>query len=100
MSTQPQASGEQFQQQPAGINLAKDVQVPAAPVEIRRGPRTRFLAPASNAAREEIVVSRNVLSPRKAAGKNATARERKIAGDLPEWEPLPPGEVLINRSRH
>lgn len=27
----------------------------------------------------------------------ATGRLRRIAQDLPDWEPLPPGEVLVRR---
>jgi len=28
-----------------------------------------------------------------------TERRRKIIGDLPDWEPLPPGEIQVRRRR-
>lgn len=28
-----------------------------------------------------------------------TARTRGVVTDLPAWEPLPPGEILVQRSR-
>lgn len=29
----------------------------------------------------------------------ATTRTRRIVDTLPPWEPVPPGEILVNRSR-
>lgn len=29
----------------------------------------------------------------------ATARARNVVGTLPAWEPLPPGEILVQRRR-
>ncbi|MGI5245920.1 hypothetical protein [Dactylosporangium sp. CA-139066] len=29
----------------------------------------------------------------------ATKRERKLVDGLPDWEPLPPGEILVRRHR-
>jgi hypothetical protein len=29
----------------------------------------------------------------------ATARMRRMVESLPEWEPLPPGEILVQRHR-
>jgi len=29
----------------------------------------------------------------------ATTRSRRLVRDLPSWDPLPPGEVLVNRHR-
>ena len=29
----------------------------------------------------------------------ATARSRNVVTDLPNWEPLPPGEILVHRQR-
>ncbi|MGI5152316.1 hypothetical protein ACQEVC_39085 [Plantactinospora sp. CA-294935] len=31
--------------------------------------------------------------------QRATARTRRIADGLPGWEPLPPGEILVQRPR-
>jgi len=60
----------------------------------RRGVSTERFLPKD--AAETTVVARNVLRPRE--GKRPeTSRERKIAGDLPAWEPMPPGELVVNR---
>lgn len=70
---------------------------PAPPVIIRRGLNGPRLLPREAAVPEGgVTVSRNVLGAR-ATVKTKTSRERKIAGDLPEWEPLPPGELLVRR---
>ena len=29
----------------------------------------------------------------------ATSRSRTVVTDLPGWEPLPPGEILVHRQR-
>jgi len=29
--------------------------------------------------------------------KRATARNRNVIRDLPDWEPMPPGEILVRR---
>lgn len=29
----------------------------------------------------------------------ATSRTRNVVTDLPDWEPLPPGEILVQRQR-
>jgi len=29
-----------------------------------------------------------------------TSRERRMVSSLPEWEPLPPGEIVVRRPRH
>lgn len=29
----------------------------------------------------------------------ATSRARRVVTDLPPWEPLPPGEILVQRQR-
>jgi hypothetical protein len=74
-----------------------DGAAPDSTVVIRRGQSAARLLPAQPAA-DTTVVSRNVLHAR-ATKKPETSRERKIAGDLPEWEPLPPGELLVHRSQ-
>ncbi|MEU2656008.1 hypothetical protein ABZ615_11850 [Streptomyces sp. NPDC007325] len=34
---------------------------------------------------------------RPAAGERATARLRRVVQGLPDWEPLPPGEIVVRR---
>lgn len=63
---------------------------------IRRGiSATRLLPPPPPT--ETTVISRQVLHPRASGTRPETSRERKIAGDLPQWEPLPPGELFVRR---
>ena len=61
---------------------------------IRRTRRRPFIPPAPDA--DTTVVSRELLSRNKSA-KPQLSRNRKIAGDLPGWDPLPPGEVVVRR---
>lgn len=30
----------------------------------------------------------------------ATERKRKVVESLPDWEPLPPGEIIVRRGQH
>jgi hypothetical protein len=77
-------------------------QAPAAEdIVVRRTRRTPFLPPAHVDEEEGgVVISRSWTSARRAAGSADVGRQRKIAGDLPSWEPLPPGEVVVARPRH
>lgn len=61
--------------------------------------RPRFQAPPKK--EEDVVVNRMDLfnSQKNRTGAPAFSRQRKIAGNLPDWEPTPPGEVLIDRSK-
>ncbi|WP_156628664.1 hypothetical protein [Mycobacterium sp. 1274756.6] len=61
---------------------------------IRRTRRRPFIPPTPDA--ENTVVSRELLSRGKGK-KSQLPRNRKIAGDLPTWEPLPPGEIVVRR---
>lgn len=45
----------------------------------------------------EVVVGRDLLKARRPSTGWTTKRERQIAGDLPDWEPLPPGELHVHR---
>ncbi len=66
-------------------------------VVVQRGlARSRMLARTPPPTGDGVVVSRNVLGTRNGT-KPQTGRERKIAGELPEWEPLPPGELVVRR---
>jgi hypothetical protein len=70
----------------------------AAPVIVRRGGRAaQRLTPRPPAvAAEGVIVGRGLLE-RRSDRKPQTARQRKVAGELPEWEPLPPGELVVRR---
>ena len=84
-------------QQAADAAHLADGSTPGSTVVIRRGHSAARLLPAQPVA-ETTLVSRNVLHAR-ATKKPETSRERKIAGDLPDWEPLPPGELHVHRGQ-
>lgn len=47
---------------------------------------------------DSLVARRNLLATSKPPdGKHQFSRERKIAGNLPDWDPTPPGEIRITR---
>lgn len=84
-------------------NIANDAGVPAtAAVEddslpvIRRRSRKMFVPAAPPSSDLDVIVARGILSSRQSA-RPTTSRHRKIAGNLPDWEPLPPGEVFVSR---
>ena len=54
-------------------------------------------APSSTA---EVVLDRNVLRASVADTKPQTQRRHEMVGDLPDWQPLPPGELSLRRPRH
>jgi hypothetical protein len=86
--------------EPAEVNALAEQPVPAeAPptVVIRRDRAgSRFLPRQAPVPEGGVIVGRNVLASR-VTTKPQTSRERKVAGELPEWEPLPPGELLVRR---
>jgi len=57
----------------------------------------RFLPRPSPQAGPGTVVGRGFLASKSAPQRQQISRERQIAGDLPMWEPLPPGEVAVRR---
>lgn len=69
-----------------------------APIVDRRGRAARRLArrESTTAPDQGVIVSRGVLGSR-ADGRPQTSRERKVAGDLPSWDLLPPGELHVRR---
>lgn len=68
-------------------------------VLVRRRPDGPRLLPREIPPAEQgVTLSRNVLGSR-AETKPQTSRERRIAGALPDWEPMPPGELLVRRTR-
>lgn len=92
--------------QPASVSVlsAQPTPVPGAssqptPVVKRpRGRRRPRFVEKPKKQNDQIVSRRNLLSATKAPdGKHQFSRERKIAGDLPDWNPLPPGEIRVTR---
>ncbi|HMR47862.1 MAG TPA: hypothetical protein PKA68_01245 [Arachnia sp.] len=69
---------------------------PQAAPPIQRPGAGRFLPKAEAPRDSGIVVQRNVLQPSR-GDKKLTSRQRRIAGNLPDWEPLPPNELLVRR---
>ena len=59
--------------------------------------RPRFVPRPKNDDNASFVERRNLLTSVATSAKHQITRERKIAGNLPDWDPLPPGEILINR---
>lgn len=54
--------------------------------------------PAASPKEQPVVLERNVLrSQSRGKGDQQTRRQRIVAGDLPAWEPLPPGELFLSR---
>lgn len=73
----------------------------AAPMTVRRVRSADRFTPRPPAEAEnggETIVARNIFGER-TSKKPQISRERVIAGDLPEWEPLPPGELQVVRHR-
>jgi hypothetical protein len=66
-------------------------------VVIRRARTNRFLASPPPAPESGVVVGRGFLNSKAGTQKPQISRERKIAGDLPSWDPVPPGEVSVRR---
>ncbi|MBK6440865.1 MAG: hypothetical protein IPH27_11430 [Actinomycetales bacterium] len=67
------------------------------PVIVRRRSSGMFIPkPVSQSSQDEVIVARQLFMGRKDA-RPLNSRSRKIAGDLPTWEPLPPGELLVRR---
>lgn len=71
--------------------------IPAqAPVLVKRPGVQRFVPPASEKPAAPLVKERLLA---RTTHRTEISRERKIAGGLPEWEPLPPGEILVRAGR-
>lgn len=58
----------------------------------------RFVPRPVEQAEEPVVLQRNVLrASSSGSAEHQTGRRHVIAGDLPDWEPLPPGELFLKR---
>jgi hypothetical protein len=66
------------------------------PPIVRRTRSGGKFTPRPPKAEQGAIVSRNILASR-ATDRAQTSRERIVAGDLPDWDPLPPGEVRVQR---
>jgi hypothetical protein len=64
---------------------------------ISRTRSNRFLPADATALDPSVVVGRGFLRSKATPQKQQLSRERKIAGDLPAWDPMPPGEVAVRR---
>ena len=73
---------------------------PEQELTVRRPRAAARLLPRESAPDPGVVVSRNVLRSNATAAAPTTDRERRIAGELPAWEPLPPGELFVRRPGH
>lgn len=86
---------------PAPVDAATPPAAPpaptASPFTVRRRSAGAFVPRPVPAESDGVVIARNVLSARQAGVERTTSRQRKIAGDLPAWEPLPPGELVVTR---
>ncbi len=76
--------------------MTEHTPTPSAP-QIHRPGAGRFVPKSEAPAEAGVVVQRNVLQPTRGTQKSLTSRHRRIAGNLPAWEPLPPDEFLIRR---
>ena len=72
----------------------------AAPTDaiVSRTRRSPFLPPVPPEDLDTPVISRAWAGVRASRPKGELTHERKMAGGLPDWEPLPPGEVLVKRA--
>lgn len=71
----------------------------ATPVVIQRIRRAPFNAPIPGSGVDlPVVIGRNWAAPQTDRKSSGLGRNRVIAGDLPDWAPLPPGELQIKRS--
>lgn len=59
-------------------------------------PRQREGAPSVTVSRDSFL---NGGSASSAGGTPIIGREREIVGDLPEWSPLPPSELVVRQRR-
>lgn len=55
--------------------------------------RSRPRVPEAAAEADPLLLAPSTVSGHK------TERRREIAGDLPAWDPLPPGEIAVTRKR-
>jgi hypothetical protein len=69
--------------------------VPAQAVPGQTLPGQAVPAPAGPDAAADVPWAQQAAK----AQPRATSRARRTVRDLPAWDPLPPGEILVNRHR-
>jgi len=67
------------------------------PHVVLRRPRSEGKFTPRPAAEGGVVVGRDLLSAARPTSPATTSRRRVQAGELPDWEPTPPGEQLVRR---
>lgn len=73
-------------------------QTPSAESVVRRPRSSGKFAPRAHVSEDDgMTVGRSLLGPSRPTAPPQTSRNRVIAGDLPDWEPLPPGELVVRR---
>jgi len=72
----------------------------SAPTFIRRpSPVNMVPRPLEESADSPLtVIRRDLLAPRTATTSVSIGRDRRIAGGLPDWSPVPPGEQMVTRA--
>lgn len=69
---------------------------PEQPVITRR---LRRMVPRPAEEAPAPTVTRDVLNASRSSVKPQTRRDRKLVGTLPDWDPLPPGELVVSKPR-
>jgi hypothetical protein len=87
----PAASAPATERIPTAVP-AQPYETVAPPIVLRRARPAVFIAPQPD---EGHVVSRDVGLSRGLSKQPELSRNRKIAGNLPAWDPLPPGEIHV-----
>ena len=83
--------------------MSNETNVPApdanSGVVVQRTRRTPFLPPSPDEKTSiGTVVTRNWGVSSRGKKESGITRNRIIAGDLPDWAPLPPGELQVDRN--
>ncbi|MHA0285944.1 hypothetical protein ACXYX3_05765 [Mycobacterium sp. C3-094] len=79
---------DRFQSGPVGMPEA-----PPPPIMLRRARPSVFIAP--EPVDEGQVLAREFSLRRNTDKPKELTRNRKIAGNLPDWDPTPPGEIKV-----
>lgn len=66
---------------------------------VRRSRIAPFIPPSDPDDTQGPAVSRTWAARSLPVKSPELTRNRQLAGDLPDWEPLPPGETLVRRHR-
>ena len=83
--------------------MSNEAELPAPSVNtgvvVQRNRRAPFRPPAADQGTPlGAVVTRNWGNSRRSKSDSGLTRNRVIAGDLPDWAPLPPGELQVDRN--